>query len=74
MKKTANESHTDQARLAETVGEISVVYTDRQAQYEQAVCCSMIRPMWKINDGAKTTKTYDYPYFTLQKMLSGSKA
>lgn len=49
----------------ETVGEISVVYTDRQAQYEQSSVLFNDPANVEINDGAKTTKTYDYPYFTL---------
>ncbi|VBB05560.1 tip attachment protein j [Lucifera butyrica] len=48
----------------ETVGEICVTYTDRSAQYEQSNITENDPANVEINAGAKTTKTYDYPYFT----------
>jgi hypothetical protein len=47
----------------ETVGEISVTYTDRAAQYEQSAIDDNDPTVIELSDN-KVTKTYDYPYFT----------
>lgn len=49
---------------SETLSEISVSYTDRQANYEQSSISDNDPANIEINNGSKTTKSYDYPYFT----------
>lgn len=49
---------------SETVSEISVNYTDRLANYEQSSINDNDPANIEINAGAKTSKSYDYPYFS----------
>jgi hypothetical protein len=49
----------------ETVSEISVTYTDRNAQYEQSSINDNDPSIIELAEGNKVTKTYDYPYFTI---------
>ncbi|TWH48563.1 phage tail protein [Sporomusa sp. KB1] len=48
----------------ETIGQISVTYTDRKAQYEQSSVDDNDPAVIEINQGSKAPKSYDYPYFT----------
>lgn len=61
-----NCSHVTFNRLdwQETIGEISVTYTDRQAQYEQSSITENDPTVIEISEGNKAAKSYDYPYFT----------
>ena len=47
-----------------TVSEISVSYTDRKAIYETGTLSADDPANIEILNGVKTTKSYDYPYFT----------
>lgn len=48
----------------ETIGAISVSYTDRAAMYEQSSLQANDPAVIEINDNNKTTKSYEYLYFT----------
>lgn len=48
----------------ETIGEISVTYTDRSNQYEESSLQESDPAVIEINGGSKTTKSYSYTYFT----------
>lgn len=48
----------------DTVSDISVVYTDRKAQYEQSTIPAIDPANIEINGGTRTTKTYSFTYFT----------
>jgi len=47
-----------------TINEISVSYTDRSNLYEAGTLSDVDAANVEINQGTKTTKTYEYPYFT----------
>jgi hypothetical protein len=49
----------------ETVGEICITYTDRNAQYEQSSINDNDPAVIEMAEGNKVTKTYDFPYFTI---------
>lgn len=61
-----NCSHVSLNRLdwQETIGEVSVTYTDRQALYEQSSISDNDPAVIEINQGSNAGKSYDYPYFT----------
>ena len=47
-----------------TISEISVSYTDRNARYETGTLTADDPANIEILNGVKTTKSYDFPYFT----------
>lgn len=47
-----------------TISEISVSYTDRSARYETGTLTADDPANIEILNGVKTTKSYDFPYFT----------
>lgn len=61
-----NCSHVIKTRLdwRETIGEVNVTYTDRSAQYEVSSLQDNDPANVEINNGTKTTKSYEYLYFT----------
>lgn len=48
----------------QTIGEVSVTYTDRNAQYEESSISRNDPGNIAINNGTKNTKSFDYIYFT----------
>lgn len=63
-EKNCNSVNYSRLDWYETISEISVSYTDRQANYEQSSISDNDPANIEINNGAKTTKSYDYSYFT----------
>lgn len=49
----------------ETIGVVSVTYSDRKAQYEESSLQANDPAVIEINENSKTTKSYDYKYFTI---------